>query len=81
MTPETLKNELDRTLEIRRCIADQVFLSRAKDFHDPFRNITYRNKAEMEQVVGRAEDNFFVKVVREDLGRFEQTVQILKKRL
>jgi hypothetical protein len=79
--PETFKKELDRTLEIRRWITDQVFLSRAKDFHDPFRNITYRNKAEMEQVVGRAEENFFVKLVREDLGRFERTVQILKKRL
>jgi hypothetical protein len=80
-TPEGFKKELDRTLEIRRWMADQVYLSRAKDFHDPFRNITYRNKAEMEQVAGRAEDNFFVKLVREDLDRFEKIIQDLKKRL
>jgi hypothetical protein len=80
-SPETFKQELDRALETRRWMADQVYFSRAKDFHDPFRNITYRNEAEMEQVAGRAEDNFFVRLVREDLDRFEQTVEVLKTRL
>jgi hypothetical protein len=77
----SFKEELDRTLETRRWMAEQVYLSRAKDFHDPFRNITYRNKEEMEQVAGKAEDNFFVKLVREDLGHFEKSIQVLKKRL
>jgi hypothetical protein len=80
-TAESFREELDRTLEIRRWMAEQVYLSRAKDFHDPFRTITYRNKAEMDQVAGRAEDNFFVKLVREDLECFEKTIGDLKKRL
>jgi hypothetical protein len=73
--------ELDHTLETRRWVTDQVYCSRAKDFHDPFRNITYRNKEEMDQVAGKLEDNFFVKLTRERLGQFEETVKLLKERM
>ncbi|GHV77772.1 DUF4954 domain-containing protein [Spirochaetia bacterium] len=73
--------ELDRALETRRWITEQVYRSRAKDFNDPFRNITYRNKDEMEQVVGKAEDNFFVNLVRGNLAQFEETVRVLKERI
>ncbi|MDR2019820.1 MAG: DUF4954 family protein, partial [Treponema sp.] len=65
------KEELRRVLETRRWIAGEVYRSRAKDFHDPFRGITYRNQEEMDQVVGKAEDNFFVKFARENLAAFE----------
>jgi hypothetical protein len=61
-------------LEIRRWMAEQVYRSRAKDYKDPFRGITYRNQAEMEQVVGTPEDNSFVKSVRAELTLFEKSV-------
>jgi hypothetical protein len=73
--------ELDHALETRRWITDQVYRSRAKDFNDPFRNITYRNKEEMDQVVGKAEDTYFVNLARKNLARFEETVTVLKGRL
>ncbi|GHV27489.1 DUF4954 domain-containing protein [Spirochaetia bacterium] len=73
--------ELDHALETRRRITEQVYRSRTKDFNDPFRNITYRNKEEMDQVVGKAEDNFFVSLVRKKLAQFEKTVSVLKERL
>jgi hypothetical protein len=73
--------ELDYALETRRRITEQVYRSRAKDFDDPFRAITYRNKQEMDQVVGKAEDNFFVTLAKKDLARFEETVGALKERL
>ncbi|AEF84608.1 conserved hypothetical protein [Treponema primitia ZAS-2] len=73
--------ELDRVLETQRWITDQVYRSRAKDFHDPFRSITYRNREEMDQVAGNAENNFFIKLTRERLGQFEETVKVLKERV
>jgi hypothetical protein len=73
--------ELDYALETRRRIACEVYRSRAKDFHDPFRSITYRNKREMDQVAGKIEDNFFVTLTKKDLARFEETVRALKERL
>jgi hypothetical protein len=73
--------EVDHALGTWRRIADQVYSSRAKDFNDPFRSITYRNRQEMEQVAGKMEDNFFVALTRKNLTRFEETVKALKERL
>jgi hypothetical protein len=73
--------ELEHALETKRWIADQVYRSRAKDFQDPFRIITYRGKEEMNQVVGTAEDNFFVILTKKKLAQFEETVKLLKQRL
>jgi hypothetical protein len=73
--------ELEHALETKRWIADQVYHSRARDFQDPFRAITYRNKEEMDQVVGKVEDNFFILLARKKLTQFEETVKLLMKRL
>jgi hypothetical protein len=73
--------ELDRALETRRRIAEQVYRSRAKDFNDPFRGITYRNREEMDRVAGKAEDNFFVNLTRGELARFEERVRGLRERI
>jgi hypothetical protein len=75
------RQELGILLETRRRIVEEVYRSRAKDFHDPFRGITYRNKAEMEEVVGTPENNAFVTLVREDFGEFELSVKALLARL
>jgi hypothetical protein len=63
--PGRFKKELETLAETRRWIAKQVYISRAKDFNDPFRAITYRSKKEMEQVAGTARDNAFVKLIEE----------------
>jgi hypothetical protein len=75
------KAELEAALEIRRKIAEEVYRSRAKDFHDPFRGITYRNQEEMEAVVGKAEGNSFITLNREKLGQFEAAVAGIIQRL
>ena len=74
------KKELETLILIRRGIAEQVYKSRAKDFDDPFRAITYRNKDEMQAVVGNAKDNSFVKLVQERTKVMEDMVNNLKKR-
>jgi hypothetical protein len=69
---------LDEALRISGWIRDQVFFSRAKDFHDPFRSITYRNQEEMDQVAGRAEDNSFVRLAEEKHRRFTEKVELVR---
>ncbi|MDR1212155.1 MAG: DUF4954 family protein [Spirochaetaceae bacterium] len=61
----------------KRWICDQVYESRAKDFLDPFRKITYRNQEEMDAVAGKAGDNFFVKRAKEKLESFEVSLKTL----
>ncbi|MDR1908310.1 MAG: DUF4954 family protein [Spirochaetaceae bacterium] len=76
-----LRARLPRLLEIRRGITEGIYRSRAKDYSDPFRGITYRNRAEMERVAGTAEDNSFVRLSRERLAAFERRVEEVGKRL
>ncbi|MDR2158545.1 MAG: DUF4954 family protein [Treponema sp.] len=78
---EGFMRALDRAGTIQEKIAEQVYLSRAKDFHDPFRGITYRNKEEMEAVAGTAEDNAFVRMTCEKAAAFKRTLGELKQRL
>ncbi|MDR1618011.1 MAG: DUF4954 family protein, partial [Treponema sp.] len=80
-TREGFMEALDRVEAIQEKIAGQVYLSRAKDFHDPFRGITYRNREEMEAVAGTAEDNAFVRLTREKTAAFKRTLGELRKRL
>lgn len=51
-------------------VANRVYLSRRKDFENPFRKATFRNEAEMIAVVGTVEENEFVRLVREETGAF-----------
>jgi hypothetical protein len=58
------------SVKIRTYIEEQVYKTKLKDYTDPFRAITYRNDAERDAVLGRLEDNQFVKIAREDSARF-----------
>jgi NDP-sugar pyrophosphorylase family protein len=62
---EAFKTALKKAIQISEWIKEHVKTSRTKDFEDPFRSITYRNKAEMDQVAGKIEDNPFIKIVEE----------------
>jgi hypothetical protein len=72
---------LKRLRETKEWICAQVYASRAKDFLDPFRKITYRNQEEMDAVAGKPEDNFFVKRAREALTSFETSFENLLEHL
>ncbi|MDR1617865.1 MAG: DUF4954 family protein, partial [Treponema sp.] len=78
-TREGFMQALDRVEAIQEKIAEQVYLSRAKDFHDPFRSITYRNMEEMEAVAGTAENNAFVRLTREKTAAFKKTLGVLRQ--
>ncbi|GHV39215.1 DUF4954 domain-containing protein [Spirochaetia bacterium] len=77
---DQFKKDLETALETRKWITEQVYVSRAKDFHDPFRRITYRNREEMESVAGKAEENKFVLQARSDGEAFEGMIRNLLNR-
>lgn len=61
---------VDRAVEIRSFIEEQVYVTKKKDYTNFFREITYRNEAERDAVLGKVEDNSFIKTAREDTSRF-----------
>jgi hypothetical protein len=78
---DTFKAELETALETRKWITEQVYISRAKDFHDPFRHITYRNREEMESIAGNPESNVFVQQSKADSEAFEDMIRNLISRI
>ncbi|WP_343691958.1 DUF4954 family protein [Chitinophaga sp.] len=72
---------------LQASIQTQIFLtegiqqSRAKDYENPFRKMTYETEAEMNAVVGKLEDNSFIKQTQEDLLVYKQKVKALIKLL
>ena len=67
----------ERALATQRRIAALVRESRAKDFTQPFRAITFASRAEMDVVLGRLEDNRFVRQVAEEAEAVAQRLRPL----
>jgi hypothetical protein len=75
------KHDLDAALKIKKYITNKVYETRAKDYSDPFRVITFRNRDEMERVAGNPENNAVIKSVKEDEQRFFLVAEQLSRRL
>ncbi len=66
---------LQRAVKIQEYVRDQVYLSRKKDYDNPFRQATFRNKEEMLAAIGTVEDNSFIKLVQKETEEFINLVE------
>ena len=80
LTAELWNSALDEAMKIQEHVRDQVYLTRKKDYTNPFRQTTFRDAAEMEAVVGTAEGNGFVQQLREETKTFQELVEAVKQR-
>ncbi|MCQ2591219.1 MAG: DUF4954 family protein [Treponema sp.] len=55
-------------------IYNAAFQSRQKDYTDYYRNMTFRNKKEMESVIGSINDNDFLKNLRKETVQFTNDI-------
>ena len=69
------KKELTAVIEIRRLIDRQIYKTREKDYRNSFKSSTFRNKEEMEQVLGKPDDNKFIRVIRKENGFFNEMIE------
>ncbi|MBQ8542658.1 MAG: DUF4954 family protein [Bacteroidaceae bacterium] len=80
LTNEQLQQALAHAVRIQRHIAEQVYLSRKKDHDNPFRSSTCRSTEETLTIYGKAEDNSFVKQMREEASsNIEKIERIIKE--
>jgi len=77
----SFKKELAAVIEIRNWIEKQIFESRAKDYHNQFKRATYRNNEEMELVLGKPEDNSFIRLVQKESAGFKERIERVDARL
>ncbi|MHC4075514.1 MAG: DUF4954 family protein [Planctomycetota bacterium] len=80
VTKELWQTALDKAVEIQEFVRDQVYITRKKDFDNPFRQATFRNLDEMTAAIGTIEDNSFVKQIRSETEDFKKRIQEIKKR-
>ncbi len=60
-TPALFKELLTNMIATKKWMTEGIYQNRAKDYTNPFRSMVYENKTEMENVIGKLEDNGFIK--------------------
>ncbi len=79
--PRELGKALDLLEEGSRYVEEQVYLSRAKDYSNPFRRATFRNPEELRAVCGSPEGNPFVRATKEDAELLRGRIDALRARI
>lgn len=64
--PDEWKRAIEDEKRIQQFISDQVYLSRKKDYTNPFRQASYRNEEEMIAAIGPLDTNSFVLQMKEE---------------
>ena len=72
---------IDELLATKRWIVDEIGNSRKKDYSNPFRKMMYDTQAEMDKVVGRFNDNSFIRQQQSAFEAFVMEMQKLKSSL
>ena len=80
LTADLWSAALEEGVRIQEHIRDQVYLTRKKDFENPYRRATFDNDLEMLAVVGTPEDNSFVKQVQEETEEMKRFVEEVRER-
>jgi hypothetical protein len=53
----------------------QIYASRAKDYTNPFRKMVYDSPEEMNAVVGRLQDNGFIRQEKEVAKKYRKDIE------
>ena len=80
-TPALFKKLLQQALDTREWMCNGIFVSRAKDYNSPFRKMVYDTNKEMDKVMGRLEDNSFIKQQLAEFEEMKSQVKVLLKKL
>jgi hypothetical protein len=80
ISPKVWKESLDKAMKIQQYVCDQVYISRKKDYDNPFRRATFRNNDEMQAAIGTIDDNSFIVQVRQETEVMKKFVEEVKKR-
>lgn len=70
---------LDKMIQLQEYVRDQVYLTRQKDYENPFRQVTFRNKEEMIAAIGTIDENSFIVEVRQETEEMKKTIATLRK--
>ena len=78
-TKEHLRRCLEHTAETKEWMYENIYDSRSKDYQNAFRKMVYENEKEMEEVIGRLDDNVFISQQQKELAALQQTIAAIRK--
>ena len=71
------KTFLDQAVATREWMTKAIYDSRAKDFHNDFRKMVYGSQKQMEKVLGKLDENSFIRQQKEEFQKFKKQVSSL----
>ncbi|HWB25737.1 MAG TPA: DUF4954 family protein [Chitinophagaceae bacterium] len=77
LSPGQLKTLFETTIETKEWITDAIYKSREKDYSNPYRKMVYSTEKEMEEVLGKLENNSFIRQQQQELVTFTQKINKL----
>ena len=80
-TPDILKQLLNESVATKEWMTNNIYKSRAKDYQSEFRRMVYDNDKEMEEVIGRLDENTFILQQLDELENFKQQVSTIMEHL
>lgn len=81
ITDGCLKMLFQQSIITREWMVKGIYDSRAKDYSNPFRQMVYENSSEMNAVVGKLENNSFIKKEMSELKAYKTAIQHKLKKL
>jgi hypothetical protein len=79
-TPAFFKSLLKDSMAIKKWMTENIEVSRAKDYSSTFRKMMYENDEEMNQVIGKLDDNSFIKEQKAAFVIWEKKINTLIKK-
>jgi hypothetical protein len=73
--PEILARLLHQSLATKEWMTKEIYTSRAKDYTNPFRQMVYDSPEEMNAVIGKLQDNSFIRQERENLKKYRKEIE------
>ncbi len=73
-------NLLEQSVNTADWIAKGILNSRKKDYENPFRKMVYENETEMNKVLGKLEDNSFIKTQNMIFDSYQNTIKNIKNK-
>jgi len=81
LSAEQFRQLLEESAQTKKWIFNNIYESRAKDYTNPFRMMVYQNAEEMNNVIGRLDENTFIKKEKQELNAYKRTIDRLIKEL
>jgi hypothetical protein len=80
-TPSLLKELLFKAIATKEWMYKGIYDSKAKDYSNPFRKMVYETNTEMNNVLGKLEDNTFIQEQLAELDTLKKQVKASIKKL